>query len=196
MENMQSSPNTARPIIVGAAIIVIAILGVVGVQALSKQKDTASKAATSSSSSSMSADAMMKKIESSTGDAMMKKTESSSADAMMKKEGAVMEKKMGTYTSYTKDDAESKKNQNRILFFNASWCPTCKATVKDIEANKSSIGEGIALISVDYDSNNDLKKQYGVTSQHTFVKIDADGNVIKKASGLDTVEKINQFAQS
>jgi hypothetical protein len=35
-------------------------------------------------------------------------------------------------------------------------------------------------LKTDYDSNIDLRKKYGVTSQHTFVQIDSSGNLIKK----------------
>ena len=36
------------------------------------------------------------------------------------------------------------------------------------------------LIKVDYDTEKDLKKQYGVTIQHTLVQTDSDGNKIAK----------------
>ena len=106
------------------------------------------------------------------------------------------QKKSGTYTAYSASESDNKKSQNRILFFNASWCPTCKSLVKNINANSDGISPGVAILSVDYDANPDLKRQYGVTYQHTFVKIDGEGKLLSKTSGLDTVEEINKFANN
>ena len=39
------------------------------------------------------------------------------------------------------------------------------------------------LFKTDYDSEKELKKQYGITYQHTFVYVDKDGKQIKKWSG-------------
>ena len=41
-----------------------------------------------------------------------------------------------------------------------------------------------------------LRQKYGVTYQHTFVKVDKDGNQIKKASGLADLNAISEFAKS
>jgi hypothetical protein len=46
-------------------------------------------------------------------------------------------------------------------------------------------------LKTDYDSNNELKKKYGVTYQHTFVQIDSNGNMITKWNGgdIDTLKQ-------
>jgi hypothetical protein len=46
-----------------------------------------------------------------------------------------------------------------------------------------SIPAGITILKTDYDSETELKKKYGVTTQHTLVQVDKDGNLIKKWSG-------------
>ncbi|MDC7225478.1 MAG: thioredoxin family protein [Spirochaetales bacterium] len=69
-----------------------------------------------------------------------------------------------------------------VLFFNASWCPSCKGAVRDFEANEVEL-KGYYLVYVDYDSSADLQKTYGVTYQHTFVQIDSDGNAVTKWNG-------------
>jgi len=40
------------------------------------------------------------------------------------------------------------------------------------------------------DKENDLRKKYGVTIQHTFVQIDENGNELAKWSGSITAEEI------
>jgi pentapeptide MXKDX repeat protein len=79
---------------------------------------------------------------------------------------------------------------NVVLFFNATWCPTCQETVKNLEADPDAIPAGLTVVSVDFDTADDLKKQYGITTQHTFVQVDADGNELAKWTGSSTAEDI------
>lgn len=65
-----------------------------------------------------------------------------------------------------------------VFFFAADWCPTCRADMKQIDAQLSRLGT-ITIVVVDYDKEKDLKTRYGVTYQHTYVQIDAMGK--KKA---------------
>jgi thiol-disulfide isomerase/thioredoxin len=151
--------------------------------------------------------AMMKKESDA---AMMNKddkmTSTSTSDAMMKKDDAMMSKSTeagATGTTMSKEDhykpydasllSKAKDGHKVILFFNASWCPTCQATVKDIEANKDKIADTVHILSVDYDKETELKKKYGVTMQHTFVEVDNLGNLLKKTNGLATVNAINDY---
>ncbi|MBN2656036.1 MAG: thioredoxin family protein [Spirochaetales bacterium] len=78
-----------------------------------------------------------------------------------------------------------------VLFFNASWCPTCRAAVKDFGMNAMKL-EGINLLSVDYDDSADLKKKYEITYQHTFVQIDSMGRVLARWNGGETEELLKQ----
>jgi thiol-disulfide isomerase/thioredoxin len=124
-------------------------------------------------------DAMMEKKD----DAMMQK------DAMMEKDGAMM-MKGGQYTSYDASKIAFAKEGKVVLFFNASWCPTCKAVDADIKARMSDIPANTLILSVDYDANKDLKTKYGVTTQHTFVQVDAEGNSLGKWVGGDTLKSV------
>jgi hypothetical protein len=45
-------------------------------------------------------------------------------------------------------------------------------------------------VLVDFDSESDLKRQYGITVQHTFVQIDTDGSELAKWSGSLTAQEI------
>jgi thiol-disulfide isomerase/thioredoxin len=72
-----------------------------------------------------------------------------------------------------------------VLFFHAPWCPFCRSANSTFVSRTSEIPQGVAVLKTDYDSNSDLKKKYGVTYQHTFVQIDAEGNAVSKWSGGD-----------
>jgi thioredoxin 1 len=68
-----------------------------------------------------------------------------------------------------------------VYFFHAPWCPTCRATEKAIE--EDGIPAGLTLVKVDFDSETDLRKTYGITQQHTFVQVDPDGEELAKWTG-------------
>lgn len=94
-----------------------------------------------------------------------------------------------TWEDYQQDPAKY-AGTDVVLFFNASWCPTCQNTVKSLDAAKADFPSGLTVVSVDYDTATDLKKQYGVTTQHTFVQIDPDGAEVQKWSGTESVDAI------
>ena len=67
--------------------------------------------------------------------------------------------------------------QERWLNFHADWCPQCRSLDADINANLSQIPAGVTIVKVDYDDNQDLRQEYGVTQQTTFVRIGPDDQV-------------------
>lgn len=95
--------------------------------------------------------------------------------------------KPGTYKESTGTPVAGMKN---VLFFHASWCPTCRAADANIKANLLSIPPSLTIHQVDYDTSTELKKKYGVTYQHTFVQVDKTGTMVKKWSsgGLDEIK--------
>lgn len=103
--------------------------------------------------------------------------------------------KPGVFTAYTQDELKRAENGNVVLFFNASWCPTCQSTVRDLNSKKDQIPSDLAILSLDYDKETSLRQKYGVTMQHTFVKVDKDGNSIKKITGLNNLQAISDFAK-
>lgn len=98
----------------------------------------------------------------------------------------------GSYISL--EDYESNKakyaDSDVVLFFNASWCSTCREANKNLTGSKGDFPNGLTVVNVDYDSNNDLRKKYGVTTQHTFVLVAPDGTEIKKWTGSNSVNQI------
>lgn len=99
-------------------------------------------------------------------------------------------KTKGSYEEYNERKVINAKNGDVVLFFHASWCPSCRALNKDIEQNLSSIPDGVTILKTDYDTEKDLKKKYGVTYQHTLVQVDENGNMIKKWSGGSKLETL------
>ena len=113
--------------------------------------------------------------------------------AMMESDGAMHEERMGPIVEFKDMEhammlAETKPT---VLFFNASWCPSCKSAMKDFEANTGDF-TNINLVLVDYDHSADLQKKYGVTYQHTFVQIAPDGESLVKWNGGGTEELLEK----
>jgi thiol-disulfide isomerase/thioredoxin len=77
-----------------------------------------------------------------------------------------------------------------VLFFRAAWCPSCRTVDADIRAHAASIPADVTILDVNYDTASELKKKYGVTYQHTFVQVDAQGNQITTWSASPTLADI------
>ncbi|MBY0539374.1 thioredoxin family protein [Patescibacteria group bacterium] len=149
-------------------------------------------------SQNMQGDAMMEK----TDDAMMQKD----GDAMMEKDGEVMMQKdgeammektdegammsAGSYEAYAPEKLAKAQNGDVVLFFRAAWCPTCRALDADIRANLGAIPANVTILDVNYDDSTALKQKYGVTYQHTFVQVDANGNQIAKWTKSPTLASL------
>lgn len=95
--------------------------------------------------------------------------------------GYKQESTSSSYVEYSLEAFAQAKDQKRILFFYASWCPSCRASTKVLIA--ASLPSNVKIFEVDYDNSSDLKKKYGVTRQDTFVQVDQDGNKITEWSG-------------
>ncbi|OVE82131.1 hypothetical protein BVY04_01730 [bacterium M21] len=66
-----------------------------------------------------------------------------------------------------------------LLDFSASWCSICKeierTTLKEPEVMKAL--EEYNFVKVDYDSNPDLVKQFGIIGPPAFIFVDKDGSI-------------------
>lgn len=111
-------------------------------------------------------------------------------DSMMQKDDDSMMMTKGSYEAYSPEKLAWANDGKVVLFFKASWCPTCRAVDADIKANLSNIPEGTHILTIDYDNSTDLKKKYGVTYQHTFVEVDSSGNMLAKWSGSPTLAEL------
>ena len=118
----------------------------------------------------------------------MAEKESSEDEVMMKKDN------VSRYVEYSKTVLDESADKRRVLYFYATWCPSCKIANEDFTANPNKIPEDVVVIRTNYndpDTNSqekDLAKKYGITYQHTFVQIDSNGNEITKWNGGQTDE--------
>lgn len=82
----------------------------------------------------------------------------------------------GEYKDYSADLVKATPG-TKLLFFHAPWCPQCRELEATI--NENGVPAGVTVFKIDYDTNQALRQQYGVTLQTTFVKIDDSGNKVK-----------------
>lgn len=92
------------------------------------------------------------------------------------------------YVEYSKSNLENAEGK-RVLFFYASWCPTCRPADKNFKENLNKFPKDLTLIRVNYNDpetdqeEKDLAKKYVVTYQHTYVQIDESGKEITRWNG-------------
>lgn len=79
-----------------------------------------------------------------------------------------------------------------VLFFYASWSPVSIATNKDIIEKKDKIPQNLTILRVSFDDADEMKQQYWITEQQTFVQVTNTGELIKKWRGANTLEDIVQ----
>lgn len=126
-------------------------------------------------------------------DTMLKPAEMPSEEKAMMDEGTEKSETMmkkGSYEAYTAEKIARAETGDVVLFFHASWCPSCRGLNTDIEKNLDAIPSGVSILKVDYDKETELKKKYAVTYQHTLVQVDKDGNLIKKWSGTPSLSDL------
>jgi thiol-disulfide isomerase/thioredoxin len=131
---------------------------------------------------------MQKESDSMVKNDMPEEKEMMNEDEGMESKDTMM--KVGSYETYAPEKLARAETGDVVLFFHASWCPSCRGLSTDIESNMSAIPEGVSILKVDYDKEIELKKKYGVTYQHTLVQVDKDGNLIKKWSGTPKLSNL------
>lgn len=89
------------------------------------------------------------------------------------------------YLDYSQSVFDSYSDKKRVYFFHATWCPTCKAANTAFMQNIGQIPEDVVVFKTDYDGETNLKQQFGITYQHTFVQVDSRGNEVSKWNGGD-----------
>lgn len=114
--------------------------------------------------------------------AMTKTDEAMKQDAAAK--GQIID-----YKTYSADKAKF-ADSKVVLFFTAPWCPSCQETNKNLDADGAP--DGLTVVRVDYDSETDLKQQYGITVQHSFVQVDKAGEKQKAWTGTLSGDEIKK----
>jgi len=120
-------------------------------------------------------------------------TEAPSSEAQVSEQPPTQEEVAaitGSYEAYSAEKIALAATDDVVIFFHASWCPSCRSLNSDIEKNVEAIPAGVTILKIDYDKETALKKKYGVTHQHTLVQVDKDGNLITKWSGGSRLEDL------
>jgi thioredoxin 1 len=173
------------------AFVVVAVVAVLGIGAYTRSQSSSQSDSMMKKDEAMmpSENTAMEKID----DAMMKKDDSAMEDKKMMNDDKMMQKS-DPYVEYSKANLDEAASNRRVLFFYASWCPTCKPTDADLRANSSKIPADVTVVRVNYNDpetdqeEKDLAKKYGITYQHTFVQIDNTGKEVTKWNGGKTDE--------
>ncbi len=78
-----------------------------------------------------------------------------------------------------------------VVFFYATWCPNCILTLSELSERWAEIDPAITLVIADYDRETDLKADYGVTYQDTFVLLDEKAEPVRlwNAGGVDGLNR-------
>ncbi|MFM2121457.1 MAG: hypothetical protein RL722_2925 [Pseudomonadota bacterium] len=74
-----------------------------------------------------------------------------------------------------------KAGQPVALHFHADWCPTCRAQDKTLQSMKDEKGLDLTILTVNYDTEKDLKKRFGIRMQSTLVVLKGDKEVSRLA---------------
>lgn len=77
------------------------------------------------------------------------------------------------YVPYSETVLSDARGTKRVVFFHADWCPTCRGFESEIR--QEGVPEGITIVKASFDNDVDLKREYGVTVQSTFVLLDENG---------------------
>lgn len=93
------------------------------------------------------------------------------------------------YVEYSKSVLDQGSGKRRVLYFYASWCPTCRPADANFKEHANKIPEDAVVLRVNYNDpdtdqeEKDLAEEYGITYQHTFVQIDGQGEEVTKWNG-------------
>ena len=93
------------------------------------------------------------------------------------------------YMEFDRTNFDQASGTRRILFFYASWCPTCLPANASLNENAGSIPSDVTVFRVNFNDpetdqeEKDLAKKYDVAYQHTFVQVDSQGNEVASWNG-------------
>ena len=132
-------------------------------------------------------DTVMEKSDDTTIGDSIERDESMVTNEVM--EGEDMMQK-GSYEEYSPEKLALAENGKVVLYFHADWCPICRGLESEILANPAGVPNDVHILRVNYDTSKDLKQKYGVTYQHTFVQVDANGNLLAKWGDATTLAQV------
>ena len=188
MTRINYKKGSALPIVIGLVVLVI----IIGIFTLNGNNEIN---VASDSVNQNTENVEQKEVEGSSDDEMEEKEMDSDSDVKVEVEAEVdlapvgsNSSAPGTYEDYDPSKLSKANSGDVVLFFHASWCPSCRNQEKDITSG--DIPSGLTILKVNYDTETELKQKYGVRLQHSFVQVDAQGNAISKWAGGSTLEDV------
>jgi len=95
----------------------------------------------------------------------------------------------GTLAKYSQGILDSTQPEDiDILFFEGTYCPTCKALKTNIEEN--SVPDGVNIYTINYEQNPDLVRQYQVRMTPTLIIVDKNGKELKRLQAVITLTNL------
>lgn len=96
----------------------------------------------------------------------------------------------GSFEAYSPEKLARAEEGPVVLAFLADWCPSCRAVENSITSQLDEIPADLTILKLDYDTETELKKKYSITTQHSFVRVDAEGNALDSWKGGGTLQDI------
>lgn len=90
---------------------------------------------------------------------------------------------------------ESFGKKAMVLFF-YSQTPSSKASDELLNAQSRMLKGGVTIYKVDFEGAADLKKQFGITMDNTFVGIAKNGVETLKTAGVNSIDDVQRIIQS
>jgi len=178
--------NKKSFIVVGVSVFIIIILIVISVLANQNQENSVANSNTQEAPNEISQESQANP-ESSTNQ------EDQTSLPTQKTDPSIKIRKSGYIDYKTIESVELSPDSRKVLFFHASWCPSCRSLDKSLnEKDFQDVDGDIVVIKVDYDKEDELKTKYKIPSQHTLVEVDQNWNELKKFTGANNLKDISQ----
>lgn len=100
----------------------------------------------------------------------------------------------GRYVDYSAELVDDNGFQTTILFFYAGWCPECRGYDQAITA--ATLPDGLQILKLNYDDEQDLRQKYGVTIQSSFVRVNAAGDKQKLWNGYGQEKSLDVILEN
>lgn len=112
-------------------------------------------------------------------------TEGSQSDDAPDESMQALAKAQAYYIEYSDDEFNRARAEGRpiALYFWAAWCPICRAEEPKIREQIDGLDIPVTGFRVNFDTETELKKRYGIPYQHTLVILDTEGNETSRFLG-------------
>jgi thioredoxin-related protein len=159
-------------------VLVVALVAVSGLFIVFSKQDSQDRSGVDSTSSANQPVATNQQIEN------VNEQEQSQSEQASRQNG------LG-YIEFSEQKLADSSDSSRVLFFHAPWCSVCNFYEGQIE--EQGVPKDVTILKIDYDSEDELKEKYNVTTQSTFVLLDSEGNIENTwpfARGLNGIQDL------